>query len=47
MCLHPRLGRESPLNKLASEILLYIVTLLAGRYICTFDHNRGVITLSQ
>jgi len=29
MCLHPRLGRESPLNKLAGEILLYIVTLLA------------------
>jgi hypothetical protein len=29
MCLHPRLGRESQLNKLASEILHYIVTLLA------------------
>ncbi len=29
MCLHPWLGRESPLNKLASEILHYIVTLLA------------------
>ncbi len=29
MCLHTRLGRESPLNKLAGEILIYIVTLLA------------------
>ncbi len=29
MGLHPRLGCESPLNKLASEILRYIVTLLA------------------
>ncbi len=29
MCLHPRLGRESPLNILSDEILHNIVTLLA------------------
>jgi hypothetical protein len=29
MCMHARLGRESPMNILSEEILLKIVKLLA------------------